>query len=350
MMKKLLKNLTFVTIVTTTSLQAQDSGAYLHLLFENNLTASTTKAGGIIFQAYDPGALGYTIPYGTGNEAKEGTYALNYSTITNAESPEYNLINNNKEATILSTTSIGFLGSAARTFAAWIRYDNISASAGSHCIMEMGNTNSTAQGKLAFILAAANNYIQLSVGGGNVTCTYDASVVEDGNWHHIAFTYAAGAAMSATKFYIDGELSSGTIGGTSTSLSFNTTLDKISIGSTKAYGQKWFDGGGIDDLRVYDYALTATEIKTIYGGSYLSVGDMAFEENELKAYPNAVEDFLYIETTNGSSSHISVSDINGKIIKKTYGNSVDMSSLLSGMYVVNVRQDNKISNLKILKK
>lgn len=40
----------------------------------------------------------------------------------------------------------------------------------------------------------------------------------------------------------------------------------------------------------------------------------------------------------------------GKSIVRTFGDSVNMKNLNSGLYIVEVIQDNKVANLKIIKK
>ncbi len=349
-MKKLLKKLSLTAVLSLTlaSVYAQDPDAFLHVQFENNLNASTTEAAGISFEVSDPDIA---INYNSSN-TKEGSYAIDFSSYT--ESDDNSLIDNTSSVQIESTTKFAITGSNARTFAAWIRFDDINSDTdGSYCIMNMGDPSSSSQGRVTWSFAAANDRIQIAVGGGNVNSNYDTSSnsnLEDGNWHHVAFTYAAGATLDAIIFYIDGEAVTNNGGSNSDSVGFNTDEDLVYIATRGNNSQKWFDGGGIDDLRVYDEVLTAEEILLIYGGTYLNIGDVAFEEHELKAYPNAVEDFLNIKTTSNSALNISVFDITGKAIIRTYGNSVDMSGLTSGLYIVKVREDNKVANLKILKK
>ncbi|CAH8282413.1 putative secreted protein (Por secretion system target) [Mariniflexile fucanivorans] len=364
-MKKLLKKLSFVAIVSliVATVQAQDPNAWLHVQFENNLNG-TTNVGAtpgmtlpVAFQVIGSDVSPALYNSGT---PKEGSYALDFSSYpvdgTGAYTGSEGLISNSLDAKIESDNALFITGNSARTFAAWIRFDDISSGGGSHVILNMGDRFSAAQGRVTWTLDGANNRIQIAVGGGNVNGNYDVngittpSLEEVGVWHHVAFTYAGGTTLNDVKFYIDGVQT--TNDGGSSTVAFNTTSDKLVIGSRghQNNSQKWFDGGGIDDLRVYDSALSAAQITSIYGGGYLSVGDIAFGENELNAYPNAVEDFLYLETTTNSSLHISVFDITGKNIIRTFGKSVDMRGLTSGLYIVKVREDNKVANLKILKK
>ena len=57
-----LKKMLFVfAMATSVTVLAQDPAAYLHMQFENNLEASTTVAGGVVFEAGTE-----SVPYGTG--------------------------------------------------------------------------------------------------------------------------------------------------------------------------------------------------------------------------------------------------------------------------------------------
>lgn len=363
MMKKLLKNLTFAAMasLTVASVQAQDPDAWLHVQFENNLNGTTNVGatpGMTLPVAFQVVGSDVSPALYNSSTPKEGSFALDFSSYPvdgdGAFTGNEGIISNSLDAEIKSDADLAILGNAARTFAAWIRFDDLlTTTGGSHAILQMGAATAVAQERVTWTFAAANDRIQIAVGQGNVNGNYDPNGVttpnleEVGVWHHVAFTYE-GTTLDDVIFYIDGVAT--TNDGGNSAVPFNTVADKLTIGSRGNNSLKWFDGGGIDDLRVYDSALTPAEIMSIMGGAYLSTTDVAFGENELKAYPNAVEDFLYLKTTSNDSLQISVYDITGKQIIRTGGDSVDMRDLNSGIYIVKVRQDNKVANLKILKK
>lgn len=334
-----LKTMLFtLTISASITLQAQTP--ILEMKFENNLDAT----GGFTFETSDSS----TAPFSSVVFA-EGSNALYFSNIADDTDPAYPLIDNTSSAQISSTTNLGITGNSARTVSAWIRYDDIlDTTNGSHCIVNIGDPSSATQGRNTFTFAAANNLLTVAIGGGNVNHNYsgDPAVLEDGDWHHVAFTLAAGGDMSAITFYIDGFPV--TSDGGNNSNAINTTDDLVYIGTRGNNSQKWFDGGGIDDLRIYDSSLTDAQILAVFNETALSTTDFAF--GELKAYPNAVKDILHITTTSNNSLDISLFDISGKILIRTIGKYLDMSNLSSGMYIVKVREDNKVANLKILKK
>lgn len=77
--------------------------------------------------------------------------------------------------------------------------------------------------------------------------------IVDGRWHHLAVTYD-GATL---RIYVDGALSN------SGGLPLNTTTRVLYIGRAPVRMSEYYDGD-LDDLRIYDRALGATEISALY--------------------------------------------------------------------------------------
>ena len=78
--------------------------------------------------------------------------------------------------------------------------------------------------------------------------------VNDGKWHHVAGVYD-GKKM---YLYVDGRLD----GSAATTANIPTSTDPVYIGeNSQAKGRFW--NGLIDDVRIYDRALTAEEIATL---------------------------------------------------------------------------------------
>jgi len=85
---------------------------------------------------------------------------------------------------------------------------------------------------------------------GSYSTAYSDTLVTSGEWHHLAVVYDSGTVT----FYLDG-VSDG-----STSVTTNiTSSTSFAIG----YVSQGFDGL-IDEVRVYDISLTASEIKALY--------------------------------------------------------------------------------------
>ncbi|MEI6346151.1 MAG: LamG domain-containing protein [bacterium] len=108
-----------------------------------------------------------------------------------------------------------------------------------------------ANGGWSFFLGAGNNLTFLKRGIGGVT---SSATIGTNGWHYVGVTYDGATA----KFYIDGVLDS--------SNAYSQTFNNGSVG----YGLGGIEIGGytvtgrLDDVRVYNRVLTASEIRTMY--------------------------------------------------------------------------------------
>ena len=90
------------------------------------------------------------------------------------------------------------------------------------------------------------------------------SLVNTNEWTHVSLVQPSGnVRMSRTSMYISGSLQSLT---TSSDWAYiNTTLDSNLIIGGDLYGKSWLDFEGlIDDVRIYDRALSAAEVQALY--------------------------------------------------------------------------------------
>jgi len=105
--------------------------------------------------------------------------------------------------------------------------------------------------------------LQVSSGlnGGSKQYLYETTTsVNVGNWHHILVTGIRGVS---TNFYIDGKIKTTTTAPNTTSFSNN---DTFSIGRHVYVSYGTYFNGQIDDVRIYNYALTSEQVKNIYSG------------------------------------------------------------------------------------
>jgi hypothetical protein len=84
------------------------------------------------------------------------------------------------------------------------------------------------------------------------------SGLTDGNWHHIGFTFDG----STKNSYIDGEYVGQQTGITGTLISSFSYRRIGRFGSDPGY----YLNGLVDDARIYNYALTAEQIRQVYNG------------------------------------------------------------------------------------
>ena len=156
--------------------------------------------------------------------------------------------------TIAHASDINFSETTPFTFSAWIK---TTASDGDNAVLSKmtagfkGIRFITRSGKLALGFVYTWPTIRLRKDG--------ATSINDGNWHYVVATYAGAADTSSINLYTDGALDNGSSEDTLASNSVANT-DDMWIGREPS---SYFDGD-IDDVRVYDRVLSASEIKTIY--------------------------------------------------------------------------------------
>lgn len=115
--------------------------------------------------------------------------------------------------------------------------------------------------------------------------------------------------------------------------------------------------GLFDELKMFNYALTATEITALYNQAMLS--NEKFSQNNLgTVYPNPVKDQIFIAIPEQQSTTVTatLSDITGKIIirEKIVSDANGLFTLniaskkVSGIYILNVSGDKFNSNFKVV--
>ena len=135
-------------------------------------------------------------------------------------------------------------GSSPRTVSLWTNQESDRA----HGLLAWG----IAKNGQAFTLMVHPDY-----GGTFVVSSWgrhydiDSKVRADGNWHHLVGVYDG-----SLKIYVDGTLC------TSAVRAINTVRTKVYLGAQVGGIQK--SNGTLDDIRIYNRALSANEVKQLY--------------------------------------------------------------------------------------
>ncbi len=116
--------------------------------------------------------------------------------------------------------------------------------------------------------------------------------------------------------------------------------------------------GAFDELKMYNYALTQTEISALYNQAVLGNAEFSISKNVGSVYPNPVKDQLFIKLPEYKKSSLTatVMDMTGKVIIKEKLNANGNGTFnlnfggkkVSGNYILNVSGDNLNSNFKII--
>lgn len=161
---------------------------------------------------------------------------------------------------VKSQSNIPLSGNFAGTISLWVYFQSVSS--GFHAIADFGQTG-TDQGFSIF---------QGPLGVGNVTigfygsqnCNTATGVVTTGQWYHLVATKIPGPiGTSTTVLYLNNVPQSLTCNTSSTP---NLQLGLLYVGSDVA--NEYSNSELVDDVRIYNRALSSGEITQIYNDSY----------------------------------------------------------------------------------
>ena len=169
--------------------------------------------------------------------------------------------------------SVSELNSASTfTISAWIKKPTSSSS------IVLGNRISTYKGVWFSWYLDGNVYFQ--VRGSNQSIIYPLTF--DTDWHHIVGTFNNGVG----KLYIEGSnVSTFTFSTTTTP---PTTGDGFRIGSIDS---TFFSDGSIDEVGIWNTALSSSQVTTLYGSSSTGIGNpMSLSPKPVAYYPLGDQD------------------------------------------------------------
>ncbi len=203
---------------------------------------------------------------GLGPVPSPGTSAaLFFDAATYPTSPHPNVM-----TTLVSSPTNGLAGNRARTVAAWVKPSPVQAVAYGTIVHWGPGTPNGARFtfKLQGTSATSAQPLRFEVQGGGITGTKNLA---DGNWHHVAVVVTNGSTVGNARLYVDGVLETVTGSGLTTPVNTYTNYP-VYIGNTPNWdGARGFTGL-IDDVRIYDHALTASEILELVYGSGTAAG------------------------------------------------------------------------------
>ena len=106
--------------------------------------------------------------------------------------------------------------------------------------------------------------------------------------------------------------------------------------------------GAIDDVLIYDRALTPEEVEQIFNDVVTST-DTPSLTGQIKVFPNPTNGIINISNDYFGAIHFSVFDANGnRLISQKSGRQIDLSHLTSGTYYLQLNYGNNIEMKKII--
>jgi hypothetical protein len=160
-------------------------------------------------------------------------------------------------------------GNEAYSVAGWFKADNPRVGPDARGIIGWGNYG-TGRTVNALRLAGDNGFSHYwwgadLVAGDGAVAALDVDV-DDGEWHHIAATYDP--LTGQRKLFLNGELLGQDTPGVNNAAAMNFAIGRT---CTFCAGGEFFDGM-LDDIAVFDVALTQNQIATIMTGDFREFG------------------------------------------------------------------------------
>jgi hypothetical protein len=156
------------------------------------------------------------------------------------------------------------IGASSRTYSAWVYADSFS---NYMPIFSMGTLS--ARNSIAFLIAGAGGYVTGMVNGNvvleiNTDNVFSNGVIPLNKWTHVAVAYSDNQQIKTSIITIDGKLQTTQLNNNGSTSVLNTTKTTPSLGDYNGiwYGKSFL----LDDVRIYNRALTPSEIQQLYTG------------------------------------------------------------------------------------
>ena len=220
------------------------------------------------------------------------------------------------------------LGNSARTVATWIKFNQYNPTGGSY-IFSYGNA---VNGQAFGLTMNYNNGLeQYNWGAGYsviVTINDNSNVFfNNGQWYHLVTSYDG----TKVKIYMNGNLIKTQTLAINTSNSVNNLFK---IGATPSTSSGGTLNAAIDDLQIFDVALTDAQVNSLYSGT-LATDDLSNIKNNISIYPNPAKDVVFVKSETAITK-IELYDFSGKKIKESASKEMNISSLERGNYLVKI--------------
>ena len=194
----------------------------------------------------------------------------------------FNAATNNQRALISDASgglNFGAKANPALTIAAWVKGVPGVQSAGAGVIAK-----GYGRGWEQFAMDVyANSYRFFVRSPGGTSYLAASGTAVDGTWQHLVGTYDSTNASSGMKFYVNGQLT----GSSTAPAAVTNTTHEISLAcrednSTSGYNLPFF--GTLDDVRIYNRALSAADVQELYlaSGGNPPVPDAEFDALRLR--------------------------------------------------------------------
>ena len=247
------------------------------------------------------------------NQSKQSNYSMNFNGVAN----EY--IVSSLDGTGGSSSSFGSGSDLNLTISFWFKLSQLTSTFG---MLSWATSPAAGGGLLLFVQQTGNGTVQVYIVANGAGYRYVSSTLTVDTWYNLTFTRTA--ADNTWRFYLNSVLDSTTYVDNG-SVSGQSSATNFYIGS--GYGGSGNFNGQINQVSIFDYALSPGQVTTLWGGgtsvsnpmalpsppiAYYPLGTSAWDGNFL-AENNAIGDYVFdFDGSNGQQIGISnTSLING---------------------------------------
>ena len=193
-----------------------------------------------------------------------------------------------------------------------------------------------------------------------LTSSFPATSYFNGTWVNVIIMRDVAAAK--LRIYTNGVFTNEKADATGTTVGIGEPTDLVigNIGALELFVNTTPAPykGLFDELKMFNYPLTATEVTALYNQALLSNDKFIQNKNIGTVYPNPIKDQIFISIPSQKASYATatLSDITGRIIlkEKIVSDANGLFTLnianknISGIYVLNVSGENLNSNFKVV--
>jgi len=181
--------------------------------------------------------------------------------------------------------------------------------------------------------------IRLIIGGLTPVLPYSDPVVNTNNtWYHVVCTYD----LQLVRFYVNGALVNTFPATTNTPTNSNSVF--IGAPFDPSNNPQEFDGV-IDDIGIWNRALSDAEVTGLYTGSGVGVTESLSASPELRVFPNPSNGSFLLEHSLSGKIDLRIVDITGRQVYmdvlRAFGghtqHALDLTGLANGTYSIELR-------------
>ena len=307
------------------------AGAYSPTLTGNRILGSFTTASPPTPQLVTEYNFNNTYNNINGNTPFSSNTGTSFVTGRNGDSNgALNIFDSGSNATIPNLP----YGNSARSVSFWVKINSWNPGGEFSMVYSYGQGSASNANGVGLLSQHVGHFGYAN----NHTYTSTNTIIHQlATWYHYVMTYDG----TTSRIYRNGALLA------SQAKTWNTlnnsNIFKLGVG----VGGEISFNGAIDDLKIYNYAVTDAEAMNLY--TYNSLATNTLDSKKFKAtiQPNPTSDNFTIEMENEVKS-IEIYSLQGQKVLTSENKNINVSNLPKGMYVVQIEDENNNRNTQKL--